>query len=177
MSKLTGKLTVTYRRLIIAACKANFGLSDDTIDNLKVRNKCRNSSMAAMGKIKRLNFDMRRNKDCATTYMLSQIYLQDKFNIAPDEVLIMNDLYPEKRYVRVQDWLITETEESFVIDILESIDLEPGLVVKHYQDGTANEGTKQYQIIPLELLESEYATGFKSGIIEIQDRPVIKSIA
>jgi hypothetical protein len=172
MSNLTGKLTGTYRKLIIAACKANFGLSDDNIDYTRVLNKCRNSSMAAMGKIKRLNFDMRRNKDCITTYMLSQIYLQDMFNLAPDEVLIMNDLYPKKRYVRVQDWLITETEESFILDIIESVNIEPGLVVKHYPDGV-----KQYQIIPLELLESEYATGFKSGIIEIQDRPMIKSLA
>ena len=173
MNKLTG----TYRRLIIAAIKANFGLENDVVDHENVLTKCRNSSMAAMGKIKRLKFDMRRNKDCLTTYMLSQIYLQDKFNLAPDEVLIMNDNYPEKRYVRVQDWFITETEESFIYDVVESINIEPGLLVKHYQDGTANEGIKAYQIIPLELLESEYATGFKSGIIEIQDRPIITSLA
>lgn len=171
------KLTGTYRRLIIAAIKANFGLLDDDVDHKNVLAKCRNSSMNAMGKIKRLNFDMRRNKDCLTTYMLSQIYLQDLFKFAPDEVLIMNDQYPEKRYVRVQDWLVTETEESYILEVIESVNIEPGLIVKHYQDGTDNEGIKAYQIIPLELLESEYATGFNSGIIEIQDRPVIKSLA
>lgn len=155
------KLTIAEKALIMAAIRANFGVPTMPINRQNIMGVCRETCISCVGKCRQINFDMRKTEDCLNTYILSQIYLQDRFGIAGNEVLTLNDQYPEKRVFRVQNWIIKPSELEVISAILESIPIEPGLIVKHYPDGV-----KTYQILPLELLEQEHESGYESGTIE-----------
>lgn len=150
-----------HRELIKALIAENFGILPGELNHENIEEKCLNH-LSCLTLLRKLNtrLDFRKNADIISTYIISQVYLQDKFEFSHDEVLIINSEYPNKFNARIPDWNIT-TDVSDINNLLNSDTIESGLVLKRYPDGV-----KTYFVIDLETLKNSQDNGYQNAIIE-----------
>ena len=155
------KLSSEQKEQIKIATIANFGISE--LNETEMLDMCK-PFLRCVGYLKQFDPDFRKTDDILRAYLISQVYLQEKYDFSQDEVFVLNTEYPNKFDARVPDWLQT-CETSELTWLIES-GITPGLVLKRYPNGI-----KTYFVLGFDALND-----LDSELFERSSKPEFKSL-